>query len=104
MDRTANEQVAEYNSRAHIERGTRHHLNREYDLALQEFQKAGEAKPKLLRNPKFYLNVGVVQYDSGRLEDALSCFSKALELNPKYALALNNVGNVYRQQGEYACL
>ena len=101
MDRTANEQVAEYNSRAHIERGTRYHLNQEYSSALEEFHKAGEAKPKLLSNPKFYLNIGVVQYDAGQLEGALGSFTKALELNPTYALALNNVGNVHRQLGTY---
>lgn len=101
MDRTANEQVEEYQSRLQINIGTRAHLEGDYVAAIDAFHTAAKAKPKLLANPKYHLNIGVVQYDKGDLQQALLSFNKALNLKPSYAIALNNVGNVLKRMGTF---
>ena len=47
-----------------------------------------------------YLNLGIVYNDLGRREEAITVYTKAIELNPKYAGAYNNLGNVYDDLGK----
>jgi len=47
----------------------------------------------------FHNNLGNVLKDQGKLDQALACYRRALELKPDYALAHNNLGLVLSGQG-----
>ena len=42
-----------------------------------------------------YFNLGIDHYERGELDDALICFKKCIELDPKDSLSYNNVGLMY---------
>jgi dienelactone hydrolase len=44
---------------------------------------------------------GIQSLDSGNVDEAISFFSKAIEINPKYSEAYLNRGNAYRRKGQY---
>lgn len=44
---------------------------------------------------------GVMLDELGRTDDALAEYTQALKLEPKFAEALNNRGNLYRRKGDY---
>jgi tetratricopeptide (TPR) repeat protein len=52
--------------------------------------------------PKVFALVsrGNAYKDKGDVDHAISDYSEAIRLNPKYALAFNNRGNAYRAKGE----
>lgn len=50
-------------------------------------------------NPRGYNMVGIYYLDSGRLLDAITFFSKALEVDSSYAEARSNLGNAYIRSG-----
>ena len=45
-------------------------------------------------------NLGVALQDQGKLDEAIACYRKAIELDPKYARAHNNLGNALQDQGK----
>ena len=47
-----------------------------------------------------YISRGILYYQQGETELALSDYNKAIQLNPNLALAYINRGNLYDQQGE----
>ena len=49
---------------------------------------------------EFYLNRGVVSYHKGQYDKAISDFTKALEINPRYTEAYNLRGGVYSRKGQ----
>lgn len=61
-------------------------------------------KPKL-EDPAAYYNRGLTHAFKGQLDKAISDFSKAIELNPRFALAYKGRGAVYIELGnkEKAC-
>ncbi|MCZ2127812.1 MAG: TIR domain-containing protein [Anaerolineales bacterium] len=60
--------------------------------AIKYYQRAINICPS---NAEAYYDFGVFKIYSGRLEDARDLFLKTLELNPKHASALINLGGVY---------
>lgn len=48
-----------------------------------------------------YNMLGVIYHQTGRFEDAISSFEKALKINPRYTEALLNLGVLYNDMGEY---
>ena len=46
-------------------------------------------------NPEYWNYLGVAYYKTGDFKPALEAYNKALELDDDYALAYNNVGNIY---------
>ena len=44
-------------------------------------------------------NKGIALDDLGKHEEAIKCYDKALELNPKYEKAWNNKGNTFEKLG-----
>ncbi len=47
-----------------------------------------------------YNNLGDVMYDTGNIEEAIECYKKAIELNPKNTLAYYNIGNAMYNIGD----
>jgi tetratricopeptide (TPR) repeat protein len=43
-------------------------------------------------DPTLYYNVGVMNMDQGKIDDAINYFNKAIELKPDYVDAYNNIG------------
>ena len=52
------------------------------------------------KDAKAYFNRGLAYYDKGQYDQAISEYSKALEINPRYALAYNDRGNAYQSKGQ----
>jgi tetratricopeptide (TPR) repeat protein len=50
---------------------------------------------------EFYFNRGNEHEQKGRLDEAISDFSKGLKINPKDSRTYSNRGNIYRQKGQY---
>ena len=46
-------------------------------------------------NPEYWNYLGIAYYKTGQLKDALEAYEKAIELDADYALAYNNIGNIY---------
>jgi len=47
----------------------------------------------------YYINLGAIFKQLGRLREALECYQTALQLQPESAEAYNNLGNVFKEQG-----
>ena len=50
--------------------------------------------------PQAYYNLGNVLKDQGKLDEAVACYRRALELKPDFAEAHNNLGNALKDQGK----
>ncbi len=62
---------------------------------------SSQPKPNDSTDPKFYNNRGAVYWEKGQYDRAISDFTKAIEIDTRYAKAYNNRGIVYRLQGQY---
>ena len=60
---------------------------------LPEGHRARPVKYALAHN-----NLGTIYLDENKLEEAIVCFHRAIELDPKGSMALSNLGSVYTQQ------
>jgi Tfp pilus assembly protein PilF len=61
-----------------------------------------EALTVFPRSPRLWLALGVAQSALDKYDEAAKAFSRALELDPKFAPALAYLGMIYDQQGRYA--
>lgn len=66
--------------------------------AIEHFIKAISINPF---SADYYINLGAIYKQLGRLRDALECYQTALQLQPDSAEANNNLGNVYKEQGRF---
>ena len=75
-------------------------------------QKTGEAQESFERAiklhasypdtvPNAWNNLGLLATREGRMADAIPYFQEALKLNPDHLIALENLGNAYRQQKQW---
>ena len=48
-----------------------------------------------------HVNLGVALKDQGRLDNALACFRRALELKPDYVEAHGNLGSALEEMGDF---
>jgi tetratricopeptide (TPR) repeat protein/CHAT domain-containing protein len=67
-------------------------------IALQ----SGNNKVFTQQEAKELFNQGVDRYDVGDLEGAIAAYEKALEIDPKYYDAWNNLGNALKDLGRYS--
>ena len=82
-----------YNSR-----GQYYYENRQYDQALEDFNRAVEIDPTYA---KAWYNRGNVFDETGVFDRAIDDFTRAIELEPHYTMAYNNRGLTYRHMGNY---
>lgn len=69
------------------------------DEARKRFEQAVQCEgnyPDTL--PNAWNNLGLIAARENRTEDAIGCFEHALALNPDHFVALENLGNAYRQE------
>jgi tetratricopeptide (TPR) repeat protein len=72
--------------------------NRNYDLAIQLFQRVVELEPK---HKYAWNNLGRAYRGSGHTEKAIKAFQKQIEINPYDQYAYNNLGSAYEEQERY---
>ncbi|HET7105487.1 MAG TPA: FG-GAP-like repeat-containing protein [Candidatus Acidoferrum sp.] len=51
--------------------------------------------------PNAWNNLGILEAREGRMDPAIELFQKALALSPDHAVALQNLGNAYRQKKDW---
>ena len=75
---------------------------------LLAYQKSGRREEALFHlekmlnreaSPEGYNTAGVMYYQSQRIDEAVTAFKKALQVNPRYQPAKNNLHQLYREQG-----
>jgi len=71
---------------------------KEYDKAIEAYQKAIEINPN---NAWAYNNMGLCFYHKKEYDKAIEAYQKAIELDPNYARAYNNMGLCFYHKKEY---
>jgi tetratricopeptide (TPR) repeat protein len=56
---------------------------------------AGQKTPPASRDAAFYVDEGLSQLNAGHTDAAIASWQRALELDPRNALAANNIGDAY---------
>ena len=82
---------------AYINRGQHHYEQKEYDKAIEDFNRAIPLKPKWVAMA--YGNRGNAYYAKGEDDKAIDSYDKAVELEPKYTAALTARGLLYEKAG-----
>lgn len=54
------------------------------------------------RKPHYHFNLGLVNYGLGLKDEAVAAYQHAVALKPDYAEALGNLGNMFRERGDFA--
>ncbi len=67
-------------------------LTQKSDAAIEEFQKIIRINPNLIES---YNNIAVIYAQQGFYEKSEEYLKKAIELNPKYNIAIENLGDLY---------
>jgi tetratricopeptide (TPR) repeat protein len=71
--------------------------------ARERFEETLHTRPRYPDTwPGAWNNLGMLDAQEGRSEEAISALKEALRLNASYTIALENLGNVYRQQHRWA--
>jgi tetratricopeptide (TPR) repeat protein len=85
-------------ARLHLDRGLEYANNKDFDHAIQEYDKSIQLNP---HNAITYKNRGNAYFDKGDLGRALNDYTRAQETDPNYADAYFNRGLVYAEKGDY---
>lgn len=67
------------------------------EMRMERERKAVEANP----SADNYINLSLTYYRNGMFPECVKACEKALELNPRSALAYNNMGSAYNSMGEW---
>jgi tetratricopeptide (TPR) repeat protein len=82
---------------AYINRGQHYYEQKDYDKAIEDFNRAIPLKPKWLAMA--YGNRGNVYYAKGEDDKAIDSYDKAIQLEPKYTAAFTARGLLYEKAG-----
>ena len=83
-------------------------LQQANEKLLLAYQKSGRREEALIQlqkmlnreaSPEGYNTAGVMYYQSQQIEEAIAAFKSALQINPRYQPAKNNLHQLYREQG-----
>jgi serine/threonine-protein kinase len=74
-----------------------HVARTEWDLAVQELQRAIALRPDYWRN---HSDLGLANYRAGRLADAEKAYQRVIELQPDSARGFHNLGTVQQSAGK----
>ncbi|AFZ11447.1 Tetratricopeptide TPR_1 repeat-containing protein [Crinalium epipsammum PCC 9333] len=85
------------NAEVYNQRGNIYPLQKQWDLAIADFNKAIEINPI---NADAYINRGFVYYNLKKWDLALADFNQAIQLNPQYVEAFFNIGLVNYEMGK----
>jgi len=83
---------------AYANRGTAYRDTRQYDRAMDDYNKAVELNPG---DARAYVLRGTVHVLTEQYDRVIEDCSKAIELDPQYAMAYNNRGVAYQITREY---
>ena len=84
--------------------------NQEYELVLTSIREGNyplaikELNVFIERHPGYpgpYVNLGILYHKLNKLDEAEQALLKAVEINPKSAVAYNRLGMVYREHGRF---
>src|SRR4029077_12327640 len=82
---------------AYINRGQHYYEKKEYDRAIEDFNRAIPLKPRWVQMA--YGNRGNAYYARGQDNEAIDSYDKAIELDPQYTYALTARGVIYEKIG-----
>ena len=97
-DESIKEEARENLAVTYNNRGVAYHELKQYERAIEDFNKAIELDPNLADG---YYNRGFTYHELKQYERAIEDYNKAIELNPKYAVAYNNRGLAYGELKEH---
>ena len=83
---------------AHLSLARFYRSQKEYDRAVQEYQRTISLNPK--RVSKRYLELGLTYFDMGNLDRAEQAFLKAKRYERELAMAYYKLGQVYAKRGD----
>lgn len=82
----------------YIVNGDVHFQSRQYDKAIENYQKAIEINPD---NDRAHHKLGIVYFNLGLYATAIENYTKAIDINPNKIEAYHGRGIVYGMQSEY---
>ncbi len=85
------------NALAYADRGTAYAMQKKFDLALNDLQRAFKLG---YADAAAYSTVATVCLELKHFQKGLACFSKAIELNPDYPLTYYNRAYVWHELGD----
>lgn len=74
----------------------------EYAEALENYYEALTLEEDANDRSYILFNIGLIHASNGEHEKALGYYDQAVELNPRYSSAFNNIAVIYHYQGERA--
>lgn len=74
----------------------------EYAEALDNYYEALKLEDDANDRSYILFNIGLIHASNGEHEKALGYYEQAVELNPRYSSAFNNIAVIYHYQGERA--
>jgi len=69
--------------------------------ASESFESFGLGSAPVLENADYWISLGLELAKAGRLQEAIECFNKALEINPRESVAWFNKGRALGELGRY---
>ena len=93
-----NAPYATLDAEGYFRRGVEAHQRGDFDLAIQDYDKAIALKPD---HAKAYYNRGVAYGAKGDYDHAIQDYDKAIALKPDHAEAYNNRGVAYWEKGDH---
>jgi tetratricopeptide (TPR) repeat protein len=94
----ANKETKRDLATAYFNRGLSHNDNKDYDLAIPDFDEAIKLFPKYA---KAFNSRGLAHYNKDDLESAIADYTQSIAIDDTNARAFNNRGNAYSQKSDY---